>query len=144
MKIKNQTFCYHPPSMPDDHTLSEGWFAVSHHFLDEDIRTSRRYYSQWHRISCGKMFVYRCLRLSPNLRKNDADSEIALDWAAWCMLAGENTRSSAQLTIRKAYIIEPMIFGGHPDPATRTAYQIAFVSLLLAIISMLVTLAPLL
>jgi len=144
MNIKNQMFRYHSPSMPGDSKLTEGWFAVSHHFLDKDSCRSRQYYGQWHRISCNGKFVYRCLRLSPNLRKDHECSDIALDWDAWCRLTGGDIGDdSAQISIRTASFLEPLIFGGHPDPSTRTAYQIAFVSLLIAIISLFVAIVSL-
>jgi len=121
--------------------LRDGWFAVSHHFLDEDALKSRRYYGQWHKISSGKNSVYRCLRLSPNLKKNADVTQIAIDWDAWCVLTRDGgAKRPISLSIRKAHFFEPMIFGGHPDPATRTAYQIAFLSLLLAVLSLLITL----
>jgi hypothetical protein len=135
MKIVDQEFVFHPGHDPIV-GIAPGWFAVSHRFLYDDARSSRRYYGQWHKKSSGNRFVYRCLRLSPNL-KEKPDAQIAIDWDAWCRLAGGDSKKPAKLSIRKACIFEPMLFGGHPDPMQRAAYQIAFISLLISILGLI-------
>ncbi|MEI8207393.1 MAG: hypothetical protein WCG03_10985 [Kiritimatiellales bacterium] len=137
MKIIDQEFSFHSGHDLGEEGITPGWFAVSHHLLDADQRHSREYYGQWHKISCGRKSVYRCLRLSPNLKKNASEIEIAIDWDAWCRLAGGDSKKPVKLSIRKACVFEPMLFGGHPDPMQRAAYQIAFIGLLISLLQLI-------
>ncbi len=128
---------------PDAIELRDGWFAISYWLLNEKDRQTRGYYGRWCKISSDKGSVYRCLRTTPMLKKDESPAKICMDWDAWCRLTkGPESKKQISLSIRKAYFFEPMIFGGHPDPATRMAYQIAFLSLLLAILSLVVTFFP--
>jgi|688.fasta_scaffold364301_2 hypothetical protein len=126
----------------DAPNLREGWFIVSHKLLSDTDRQARKYYGQWHKISCGRARVYRCLRTSPTLASTNEPATMVIDWDAWCRLSQNTTvdEKALVLSIRPARLIEAMVFGGHPDPGIRASYQIALFSLVVGIISLIMSL----
>ena len=140
MKISSKKFAR--ASGTDALDLREGWFIVSYRLLSDSDRQSRKYYGRWHKISCGRARVYRCLRTSPTLASSDEPATMVIDWDAWCRLSQDTKvdEKALALSIRPAHLIEAMVLGGHPDPGIRASYQIALISLFIAIVSLIISL----
>ncbi len=120
-----------------------GWFAISHRWIQSKGQR-RMAHSKWFKITCGKVYIFRALRFSANLRGGPSYSQgdIVLEWSDWLRLShfSDDVPLVLNLVIYPArWWHFPWIAVSHPDPGNRLAAKIAFVSLVLGVISLLVS-----
>lgn len=121
--------------------IPDGWFVLSHHcFPNKNERRSS--HGKWYKIQSDYDKVYRIMRFSPRLeflRKSNS-GEIVIDWLAWINLwnRAENVDEPLKLEITKPKLWEyPWLTVSHPDPIYRIAGRLAFLSVVLGIISII-------
>jgi hypothetical protein len=124
--------------------LAAGWFAVSHNWVQEKS-TRRTDHGKWHRIASDSGVVYRILRFSPNLKRDDKreEGDIVIDWMGWMDLSGrvEDVDQPLSLKVRRAHWWElPRCGLTHPDPSYRLSAALALLSAVLGIVSVVVAL----
>lgn len=113
-----------------DFYLASGVFVIRHSLI-ENSRLRRTLHGKWCEIKSDTQSVYRVIQFSPRLKgaaRDDAESEIIIDWQGWLRLSGyaETTPEALPLTI----VTLPwwkQIFAAwhHPEPSMRLSSQIA-------------------
>ncbi len=121
-----------------------GWVAISYRWMPEQ-RERRLSHGRWYRISSAHGTTFRALRFSPNLKGTlqAQAGDVVVDWQAWLKLAGHNeiVPDSLSLSFRRVRPWEwPRVMFSHPDPGTRLSMILGFLSLLLALWSIYLSL----
>lgn len=119
--------------------LDYGWFGLRHDVIDTK-EARRKTYGRWFviRSKCGER-IYRRLRFSPTLSR----SEIAVDYEGWLQLTDWEGVTPSKLVLEIAplriidYVRLPV---WHPDEGIRIAAWIAYASLLISTVSLIVAL----
>lgn len=131
-----------PPEFEGGNGIPVGWACLSFRWVSEK-QDRRRLYGQWVRIQSDYGKCYRILRFSASLKGTPAsnEGEIVVDWSAWLRLSGYDDNSATQplnLKITKAKWFEiPFVGFFHPDPSYRLSIALAYLALLLGLISFL-------
>lgn len=120
--------------------LHIGWFSIFHEFLEKPDRKNSR--GKWFKITSEHGHCYRVMSMDPTLHKNKEENVdlINIDWDGWLALSSDDdTRADLVLTIEPVRVWDYWRLGWtHPDPAVRTAWVIALISLGLGILSLIV------
>ncbi len=131
-------------------SLPTGWFALSHRWV-ESTPPRRHARGRWHSIRNVESgaCVFRTLRFDPTLRfealsdEGIAAGEIWIDYDGWLELSGRaaDVPEKMRLRVRRARWWEiARLAEKHPDPTYRLALHIAWLSILLSGISILIAL----
>jgi len=133
-------------SLPGSYSLPPGWFSISHLWIDGK-RMRRRTRGKWCVLSCEGRRVYRILRFAPGLacKRDSAEGAIAIDWDGWLHLSdySESKDESLKIEIRRAHWWEfPLYSLRHPDPTHRLAAYLAWLSIGLGALSVLIAALP--
>lgn len=124
---------------PDTVQVDSGWFALRHdHVSHKEVR--RKIYRRWFviRSKHGER-IYRRLRFSPNLSL----TEIAVDYEGWLKMTDWEGVTPSKLVLDIAplriidYVRLPL---RHLDESIRIAAWIAYASLLISTVSLIVSL----
>jgi hypothetical protein len=125
--------------MPNE-ILKIGYVAISHHWVDDQAQR-RLMTGRWVRIRSGQQSIYRVLRFNPQVicDKRLASGGIILDYDGWNELSGyvPDTPQTIPIVIDRSGL--GAAFWGairHPDPTHRLACQLAYVSLVIALVSL--------
>jgi hypothetical protein len=117
-----------------------GWFVV--HYGHIPIKRDRRWsHGVRFSIKSEKDTIYRMLRFSPRVRKNNpkGHAEIVLDWIGWLDLNGRDdiVDESIRLTVKPVpWWWRPRVYLSHPDPAIRLSAYLGWTSVALGLVAL--------
>ena len=139
MKIAQKSFRrVSPAKFADRVELPVGWMVLRHdHLATKDAR--RATHGHWAALISGKNKIYRVVRYSVNLPKE----QIVLDWAGWIDLQGRIASAPDEIVIRirSPHPWEyPFIPFGHVDPGYRMSAWLGAISIALGTLSVLISL----
>jgi len=124
-----------------------GWFVISFRYMPEKWER-RLQHGKWFKLSTREGSVYRILRFSERLEGGPGEKgQIVIDYPGWLELLGyaENTKVQAKISIARARWWEICRLAvAHPDPSVRLAGQIALLSFVLGVVSLVLGVLPLL
>lgn len=121
-----------------------GWFVV--HYNHIPAKADRRIaHGEWFAIKSDKTTIYRMLRFSPRAvtEKGETPAGIVIDWIGWIDLhdRSEDVDGPLVLDMRRLFWWErPRAYLNHPDTAIRFSGWLGWISLILGIISLFLTL----
>lgn len=140
MKIAEGRFTRKPPAQFGERVdLPLGWTVLRHDHL-QPKQTRRDVTYRWATLICGERKIFRVLRFSVSLPRN----EIVLDWPGWIDLQGRvaDTLDDLDLEIRTPhrweYLIIPFC---HVDPGYRMSAWLGATSVGLGALSIVLALA---
>lgn len=130
-----------PTKFAEKASIPLGWMVISSRCVSSKSER-RRTHGKWFRIESAHGTSYRVLRFSPNLAAPAADhpGKLVLDWPAWLELNGyaDDVSTPLQLTITKASLWHlPQVAASHPDPTVRISSELALISVVLGILSII-------
>ncbi len=135
MEIVKSTFKrVSPASFAQRVALPIGWAVLRHDHLPEQ-QLRRATHGKWVAITCGSRKVFRVLRFSVTLPRQ----QIVLDWAGWIDLQGRiaDAPDELELEIRTPRWWEwPVIPFFHIDPGFRMSAWLGTISIGLGILSL--------
>ncbi len=134
-----------PASFNDKAHVPLGWFVMSHHLI-KDKGDRRKFHGKWFKISSKDGTIYRILRFSVNLKGKPELSTIVVDWAGWIDLQGraEEESKTLTLTIKPANWFQRLSLPvRHADSAVRLSGWLAYLSILLGVLSVFLAFMPL-
>jgi len=119
-----------------------GWFSISHKLVHN--KKDRRFlYGKWFCIQANGKTIYRLLKFDPTLKSIEGQEQIVIDWLGSIKLNGYDSDSELlpiEYEIRLANWLEIIRANiSHPNQGLRAAYKLGFVSLLLGLISLLIS-----
>lgn len=132
----------------EKHPVPNGWFVLPFRLMP-DLKDRRRYHGKWFMITSEHAKIYRVLRFAGGLKgvKNkNATNDVLLDWVGWIDLCGrdENTEIELELEISPVPVLRQLLAGfNHPEPSYKLSVILAFISAMLGIISIAITLIAL-
>lgn len=122
--------------------LPLGWFALSFRWT-ADKNTRRRTHGKLYRLRSPHGTIYRILRYAVPLQGEHETqaSDVAIDWPGWLVLQGyrEDMEQPLELDITRARVWHwPHFAYSHPDPVTKLALLLGWLSFVLGVTSMII------
>jgi hypothetical protein len=136
------TFSRVPPAaFAEKVGIPMGWMVISHRWMPDKARR-RLAHGKWFHLKSELGESFRVLRFSASLPggPSDGKGDLVIDWAAWLQLSGfaEDTKPPLHIELTKARWWQlPWLAASHPDPAFRLSSYLAFISVALGALSIL-------
>lgn len=132
-----------PASFAEKVGIPLGWVVVHYgHIPDKADR--RKAHGEWFELKSDRGTIYRMLRFSPQVNKGreGRSAKIVIDWIGWIDLhkRDEEVAGAIDLKLRRVpFWKRAWVYLKHPDPAVRLSGWLGWLSIILGVASLALT-----